>query len=158
MVASQLYDQMERASTLRGIARSAEPRMWSTAWLCAETGATTRRINYWIEKGLLNGGLRGGSGSQRRFTAREFEIVAALTQLAALGARGHWLEIAARAVRAARVNAAGERLVLLLDGTCFRHPAASPISAQGPAWIVPLVPCPFSPAGRALPPLSKGAA
>lgn len=151
MGASQLYEQMERAAELRGTTRRGETRPWSTAWLSEQTGATYRQLDYWIGKGLLGRGHRGGSGSQRRFTPAEFELVAALAQLAALGGREHWLELAADAVRAARVNAAGERLVLLLDGTCFRHPSGQPVSAQGPGWIIPLAPCPFSPAGVPLP-------
>lgn len=148
MVGSSMYDQLQRAATHRRGTSMDEPRPWSTPWMAQHSGASVRQLNYWIEHGLLGRrNLQAGQGSRRRFTAAEFEVVAALVQLAALGAQHQRLEIAARAVRAARVNAMGERLVLLLDGTCFRHPAGQPISAQGPMWVVPLVPCPFSPAG-----------
>lgn len=146
MSASQMFDQLERASVARK--RPAEVmRPWSTAFMVEHTGASLRQINYWADKGLLGRGLHRGSGSQRSYTPADFELVAGLAHLASVGARDVWLAKAAEAIRAARVHTAGERLVLTLDGNCYRHPADAPTKATGPCWVVPLVPCPFSPAG-----------
>lgn len=152
MGASQMFDVLERASHMgarRGSAAS-ERRPWTTAWMIEHTGATNRQIEWWIRKQLFGPGLQGGSGSVRRFTPADFELAAALALLAALGARQDYIETAARSVRDARVDEAGERLVLTLEGTAFRLPLTSPLATAGPAWIVPLSPCPFSPAGDPL--------
>lgn len=152
MGASQMYDQLERAAIARRTVAHRSPvghvRPWSTAFVVEHTGVSVRQLNYWIGKGFVRDGLQGGSGSSREFTPHDFELITALTHLAALGARDGWLARASDAMRAARVHEAGERLVLLLDGTCFRHPASEPVRATGPCWMVPLQPCPL-PAGGA---------
>lgn len=150
MGAGAMFDHLDRVNAHRRGAAQPEARPWSSAWMAEHTGATYRQLDYWVRSGILGAGLRGGSGTKRRFTPVEFEIASALAELAALGAQSASLEIAARAVRAGRVSPAGERLVLMLDGTCFRHPTDSPVAAQGPMWVVPLLPCPFSPTGALL--------
>lgn len=145
-----MFDHLDRVAAHRRGTRQDGPRAWSTEWMVDHTGASRRQLQYWVECGLFGLGHRSGSGSRRRWTASEFEIVTALATLAALGARQDHLAVAARAVRAARVHAAGEKLVVPLEGPAFRHPASSPLSSPGPAWLLPLVPCPFSPAGGPL--------
>lgn len=162
MAGSQMFDQLERAAAARTHVRagqgSAPTGPGGTRWLLELTGATARQIPYWARKGILGPDLiHIGSGHRRNWTEHDVEVVHALVQLAAMGATDQWLRIATRAVRAGRVNPAGERLVLLLDGTCFRHPADQPLAALGPAWIVPLMACPYSSAGDPLPHCSSPA-
>lgn len=105
----------------------------------ALTGATHRQQDYWIRRGLLGARLQNlGTGSRREFSTGDLEVLYALAQLAALGCTQQWMAAAADAVRASRVDPAGERLVVHLDGPAYRHPAGSAVSASGPLWLVPL--------------------
>lgn len=116
---------------------------WSTDWVAELTGASFRQCDHWIRTGVLGKHLEGrGSGSRRRFSPGDVEAVHALAALASVGCREEWLGRAVAAVRAGRVDPAGERLVLLLDGTCYRHPIGEYSRAVGPGWMVPLTPCP----------------
>lgn len=102
-------------------------------------GATFRQIDYWIRTGLACPHLRDmGSGTRRRYQAGDVEVLHALAQLSALGCRDDRMAAAADAVGSRRVASEGERLVVLLDGTTYRHPAHEGVTAAGPLWQVPL--------------------
>lgn len=103
------------------------------------TGATYRQIDYWVRTGKVGRHLRGlGSGARRRYHATDIEVLSALAQLSALGCRDDRMATAADAVAVRRVAPAGERLVVLLDGTTYRHPIDQPVAAAGPLWQVTL--------------------
>lgn len=140
MAASQMFDQMARASVARrGYGRAAGPG--GTTWVLEHTGASHRQLHYWIRRGLLGARHQGlGSGARHRFDASDVEVIHALVALAALGCRDEWLAFAVQAVRAGSVNPAGERLIVELNGNAYRHPADKPTNVPGPAWVVPLSP------------------
>ena len=149
MSAAQMYDRLERASVANRPPRpdnmpqaAGNPQIpGSSAWVAQQTGASFRQVDYWVRHGLLGSRLQGlGSGAKRRYQPDDVEVIHALVALAALGCRDEWLAGAARAVRAARVNPAGERLIVELNGNAYRHPIDQPTNVPGPAWIVSLSP------------------
>lgn len=105
------------------------------------TGATLRQVNYWATHGLLGPHQANlGSGGRRTFTGADLEIVWGLARLADLGCIQPFLEAAADAIRARRVEPLGELLVVRLDLACRRHQLGEWISVGEPSWVVPLLP------------------
>jgi DNA-binding transcriptional MerR regulator len=75
------------------------PTRYTSSTLCAETGVTYRRLDYWTRRGYLHPDHRGGTGYDRIWPPEEIEIARRIDRLAAAGlplawsaefARDHW--------------------------------------------------------------------
>ncbi len=74
-----------------------------TSWdVCGQAGISYRQLDYWCRLGIIEpvGAASPGSGSQRRFTAREIRVVAFVARLYELGARAAVVKHVAPLVRA----------------------------------------------------------
>lgn len=128
----------ERSPRWRGAGDPEIP--WSTAWVAEHTCASYRQLDYWIRHGLVREDLMAlGSGARRRFEPADVEVIHALAALADLGCTADSMEIAAAAVRARRVGAPGEWLVVTRSRMCARFPDEA-IEFSDAAWVVPLIP------------------
>lgn len=124
---------------LRSLRRPHSDELSSTE-VIARAGVTYRQLDYWCRTGVLSpvGNLRG-SGSFRRWSIDDIEIVAALGRLAAMGAPTPVLERVAIAV--ARWLALGDVgaawLVVPLDGpVSWVAPGRLSDAVADAAWVL----------------------
>lgn len=146
----------DRARASRSMRATSDPQAplvnYANAAAITEwTGCTYRQLDYWCRDGLLGDGLRNiGSGRRRVYTPVVFEMVDALTSLAAVGVVHDERAVAAAAVAARPVSPDGEVLVLYLDGRVHRfdkHACLEP--GTDPCWVVSLRPAPHTDAALA---------
>lgn len=99
-----------------------------------------RQLDYWTRLGLLIPGVMeaAGSGSVRRWTAGDLEVVYGIGQLYRLGAHASALDEVVGLIRSSRIGAAGEWLVVPDRDAPTRHRHALPESVTTPCRVVRL--------------------
>lgn len=101
---------------------------------------TFRQIDYWTRLGLVIPGVleAAGSGTVRRWTAADVEVVYGIGQLYRLGAHASALDEVVALIRSSRIGAAGEWLVVPDREAPTRHRHALPETVSTPCRVVRL--------------------
>lgn len=96
--------------------------MYSTREVCQLTGVTLRQLDYWSGCGTIRAehAEADGSGTRRRWSARQIPIIRVLARLATLGAQGRLMGHAAMFLD--QIEGwdvwADNHLTVTADGTC----------------------------------------